>query len=107
MRSSDNFGSTFDTEEVKRVKELENLEFDLNNESHDSDESTKSEEEVEVQAPIVRRFGQAWKQPKRYIPPNFHPTFYLFSTEEYPRTIKEAIDSIEGELWKKAMEEET
>ena len=41
------FGSTYETEEV-REKKLEKIEFNWNDESHDSDESTKSEEEVET-----------------------------------------------------------
>lgn len=33
--------------DVKREKEQEKIEFELNNEGHDSDESTESVEEVE------------------------------------------------------------
>jgi len=54
----------------------------------------------------VRRSGQARKQLHRYSPPKFCSNFALSTTKEEPRTIKEAIDLIEGELWKKAMEEE-
>ena len=53
--------SSFDTGEVTREKKLENLEFDLKNESHDLDGSTKLEEEVEIQTTIARRFSQARK----------------------------------------------
>ena len=56
---------------------------------------------------VVRRFEQARKEPDMYSPPKFHSSFELFSTEEEdPRTVKEAIDSMEGELWKKVIEEE-
>ena len=48
---------------MKREKEQENLEFDLSKEIHDSDESTKSREEVEIETPVIRRSGQARKQP--------------------------------------------
>ena len=50
-------GSTYDTKEVKRVKEPKMLEFNLSKESHDSDVLTKSKEEVEVHTPAIRRFG--------------------------------------------------
>ena len=55
----------------------------------------------------MRRYGRARQQVNRYSPPNFHLAFALSATEEeYPITLKEAIDSTEGELWKKSMEEE-
>lgn len=78
----------------------------MNNESHDSYESTESEEEVKVQASIVRRFGRARKQPERYGPPNFRSYFALSVIEEDPIIVKEVVDSTEGELWRKVMEEE-
>lgn len=41
-----------------------------------------------------------------YNPPIFHSYFSFSSIEDDLRIVKEAINSIEGELWKKAMEEE-
>ena len=38
---------TSKVEDVKREKEPKNLEFELNDEGHDSDESTRFNEEVE------------------------------------------------------------
>ena len=38
------FWCTFEIEDVKREKEPKNIEFYLNNESHDSDGSTESKE---------------------------------------------------------------
>ena len=76
-------------------------------ESHDSDESIECEEDVETQTLVMRRSRHTRKQPNMYSPLNFHSNFALSATvEEDPRTVKEAIDSMEGELWKKAMEEE-
>ena len=49
-------GSTSEIEEA-REKKPENLEFNWNDGSHDSNESTKSEEEVETHTPVVRRSG--------------------------------------------------
>ena len=64
------FKTTSQTEEVRENK-LENLEFNWSKESHDSDESTKFEVEVETQTSILRRSGRARKQPYRYSPPIF------------------------------------
>jgi len=49
--------STSMNEDLKIGKELENIEFNLNNESHDSDGSTKLDEEVEPKTLVIRRFG--------------------------------------------------
>lgn len=73
-------GSTSKAEEVKRIKELENLELDLSKESHDSDGSTESEEEVEIQNPVARRSKQARKKHERYSPPEFRSSFSLSTT---------------------------
>ena len=98
--------STSETEEV-RERKLEKLEFNWNDESHDSDESTEFEEEVENQTAVVRRSRQRRKQSNMYSTPNFHSAFALSTIEEEdPRMVKGAIESKEDELWKKAMEEE-
>ena len=78
----------------------------MNNESHDSDRSNESEEEVELQTPFVRRYGQARKKNERYSPPHFFSSFTLSASKEDSRTIKEAINSTKGKFWNKAMEEE-
>jgi hypothetical protein len=43
---------------------------------------------------------------KRYTPPDFHSNFALFITNDDPRTVREAVDSKDGKLWKKTMFEE-
>ena len=92
------FGSTSEFEDLKKVKELEKLEFDLNNESHDLDGSTKSKEELEVQTLVMRRSSQARKQPKGYSSPDFLSNLALSTIEEYPKTVKEAINLTKGGL---------
>ena len=80
------FRMTSKAEEVKE-KKLEKIEFNWNKESHNSDKSTESKEELETQTPVMRRSGRARKQPDRYSPLNFHSYFALSSTEEeYPQT---------------------
>ena len=53
----------------------------------------------------MRRSGQARKQLDKYSPANFFSSFSLSTTVDYHRMVEEAIDSMKGELWKKAMEE--
>ena len=98
--------SCFETKEVTREKEPRKLEFNLRNESHDSDGSIESKEEVEVQTLVVRTFGRTRKQPERYSPIDFSSAFALSSIESDPIIGKEAIYSTNNELQKKAMEEE-
>jgi len=61
---------------------------------------------VEQQTPVVRRSSREIHQPKIYIPPDYHSSFALTAIEGDPMSVKEAINSSEGELWKQAMEEE-
>jgi hypothetical protein len=44
--------------------------------------------------------------PERYTPPDFRSNFSLSITDDDPRTVREAVDSEDGKLWKKAMVEE-
>jgi hypothetical protein len=43
---------------------------------------------------------------ERYTPPNFLAKFSLFITEDDPRIVREAVDTKDGKLYKKAMVEE-
>ena len=55
---------------------------------------------------VVRRSCQARKQPQREIPPRFHSTFALYVVKDDPRSVKEAIESTKGKLWKSSIKEE-
>jgi hypothetical protein len=46
------------------------------------------------------------RQPERYSPPDFHSNFALSITDDDPRTVKEAVNSEDSKLSKKAMVEE-
>jgi hypothetical protein len=46
------------------------------------------------------------RQPGRYSPPDFHSNFSLSITDDDPRTVREAVNSKDSKLWKKAMVEE-
>ena len=43
---------------------------------------------------------------ERYSPPNFGSNFSLSITNDDPRTVREAVNSKDSKLWKKAMVEE-
>jgi hypothetical protein len=80
--------------------------FEFGNEEDESNESDESKGEVEQPNSIVRRSEQLRKLFKMYIPPDYHSKFLLTSTDNDPKSIGEAVDSIEGKLMKDAMVEE-
>jgi hypothetical protein len=43
---------------------------------------------------------------ERYTPSHFCSKFSLSITDDDPRTVREAMDSEDGNIWKKAMDEE-
>eukprot|EP00253_Pinus_taeda_P035252 PITA_35252 len=60
-------------------------------------------EDEEPQTLAVRRSFRERTQPERYIPFAFCSNFALSITNDDPRTLKEAVDSGNGKLWKEAM----
>jgi hypothetical protein len=54
----------------------------------------------------LRRSVRETRQPIRYTPPDFHSNFSLSITDDDPRNVREAVDSEDGNLWKKAIVEE-
>jgi hypothetical protein len=93
-------------EEVQTEEEQEKLVFELRNDEHDSDESTKSDEEVEQLTPFVRRSERVRKPDERYSSTDFHFAFVLSTTDEELKLAREEVDSTKGKLWKDAMIEE-
>eukprot|EP00253_Pinus_taeda_P024842 PITA_24842 len=82
-------------------KELEKIKFELKEEELDS----TIEEELEDEKPQtlgVRRSVRERRQPKWYSP----SAFSLSINDDDPGTLKEAIDSEDGKLWKEAMVDE-
>jgi hypothetical protein len=92
-------------EVVQTENNPDTVRFELRNEENDSDESTKSEEEVEKLTLVIRRLERERKPVKRYIPPNFHSTFVLTAIDDEPKSVGEAIDLKKGKLWKESMVE--
>jgi hypothetical protein len=54
----------------------------------------------------LRRLVQERRLPERYTPSDFCSNFSLSITDDDPITVREAVDSKDGNLWKKAMDEE-
>jgi hypothetical protein len=54
----------------------------------------------------LRRSDRERRLPERYSPFDFHSNFALSITDDDPRTVREAVDSEDGNLWKRAIEEE-
>eukprot|EP00253_Pinus_taeda_P030986 PITA_30986 len=86
-------------------KEPVKIEFELKEEESDSVAEEESEDE-EPQTPAVRRSARERRQPERYSASAFCSNFALSVTDDDPRTVKEAVDSEDGKLWKEAMVDE-
>lgn len=70
----------------------------MKNDEHDSNESIELDEEVEPYTLVILRFGWARIQPKSYSPLHFHSPFVLSGIDDDPKSTKEAVDLMEGEL---------
>eukprot|EP00253_Pinus_taeda_P025870 PITA_25870 len=86
-------------------KEPEKIEFELKEEESDCTTEEESEDE-EPRTPAMRRSVRERRQPERYSPSAFCSNFALSVTDDDPRTVKEAVDSEDGKLWKEAMVDE-
>ena len=86
-------------------EEPEKIEFDLKDDESNSTEEHESEEE-DPHTPVLRRSDRERRMPERYSPSDFCSNFSLSITYDDPRIVKEAVDSEDGNLWKKAMYEE-
>ena len=71
------------------------MEIDLKNERSDSfeEESSESDDEVELQTPTLRRSDRVRRAVERYSPPYFCLDFVLSSIDDETRSIKEAVSS--------------
>eukprot|EP00253_Pinus_taeda_P020668 PITA_20668 len=86
-------------------KELEKIEFELKEEESDSTTKEESEDE-EPQTSVVRRSIRERRQLERYSPYALCSNFALSITDDYPRTMKEAVDLEDEKIWKEAMVDE-
>jgi hypothetical protein len=81
-------------------EEPEKVEFDLKDDESDSTKEQESEEE-DPHTPVLRRSVRETRLMERYTPSNFHSNFSLSITDDDPRTIMEAVDSEDGNIWKR------
>jgi hypothetical protein len=86
-------------------EEPEKIEFDLKDDELDSTEEHESEEE-DPHTPVLRRLIRERRILERYTPSYFHSNFSLSIIDDDPKTVREAVDSEDGNLWKRAMDEE-
>jgi hypothetical protein len=78
-------------------EELEKIKFYLKDDESYSTEEQESEEE-DPHTPVLRRLVRERRLPERYTPSNFHSNFSLSITDDDPRTVREAVDSEDGNL---------
>jgi hypothetical protein len=77
---------------------------DAKSESFEEEEAKKEEEEPHT--PVLRRSVRDRRQPERYSPPDFRSNFSLSIIDDDPKIVREAMNSEDSKLWKKAMVEE-
>ena len=88
-----------------QIREHEKIEFELKEEESDTTAEEELEDE-EPKTPGVRRLVRERRKPERYSPPAFYSKFSLSIIDDDPRTVKEAVYSKDGKLWKEAMVDE-
>jgi hypothetical protein len=90
---------------VPSKEEPEKIKFDLKDDELDSTEEKESEEE-DLHTLVLRRLVRERMILERYTPSDFHSNFSLSISDDDPRTIREVVDLEDGNLWKRAMDEE-
>jgi hypothetical protein len=90
---------------LPRQDEPEKIELELDEAKSESSKEDEAEEE-EPHTLVLRRSMRERRQPERYSPPDFHSNFSLFIIDDDPRTVKEAVNSEDSKLLKKATVEE-
>ena len=93
---------------LPRKEEPEKVDLELDDAKSESskEEEVQEAEEEEPHTPVLRRSMRDRRQPERDSPPNFCSNFALSITDDDPRTLREAVNSEDSKLWKKAMVEE-
>jgi hypothetical protein len=75
----------------------------LDDAKSESSKEEEVEEEEEPHTPVLRRSMRDRRQLERYSPPDFCSNFSLSITDDDPRTVREAVNSEDSKLWKKAI----
>jgi hypothetical protein len=84
------------------------IELDLDDAKSESSEEEEAEEEEEEEphTPVLRISVRDKRKPERYSPLDFHSNLSLSITDDDSITVREAVNSEDSKLWKKAMVEE-
>jgi hypothetical protein len=90
-------------ESLPSKEEPEKIDFYLKDDESDSTEEHESKEEDPYNS-VLRRLDRERRLPERYSPFDFHSNFSFSITDDDPRTVREAVDSEDGNLWKRSME---
>jgi hypothetical protein len=78
-------------------EEPKKIEFYLKDDESDSTEEHESEEE-DPHTPVLRRSIRERRLPERYNTYDFHSNFSLSITDDDPRTVRDAVDSEDGNI---------
>jgi hypothetical protein len=97
--------NVFKNEVLPSKEEPKKIEFDLKDDESDSTKEQESKEE-DPHTPVSRRSVRERRLPERYTPSDFHSNFSLSITDDDPRTVREEVDSEDGNIWKRALDEE-
>jgi hypothetical protein len=89
-----------------KLEEPEKIELELDDAKSASSEEDEAATKEESNTPVLRRSVREIRKLKGYIPPNFRSNFSLSITDDDPITVREAVNSKDSKLWKKAMVEE-
>jgi hypothetical protein len=90
---------------LQSKEEPEKMQFDLKDDESDSTQEHESKEE-DPHTLVLRRSVRERRLPERYTPSDFCSNFYFSISDDDPITVREVVDSEDGKLWKKAMDEE-
>jgi hypothetical protein len=93
---------------LPRPEEPEKVDLVLDDAKYESSEEDEEEEEEEEEphTPVLRISIRERRKPERYSPPDLCYNFALSITDDDPKTVREAVNSEDSKLWKKAMVEE-
>jgi hypothetical protein len=92
-------------EALPSKEEPKKIEIDLKDDESDSTEERESEEE-DPHTPVLRRSVRERRLPERYTPSYFRSIFSLYIIDDDPRTVRDAMDSEDENIWKRAIDKE-
>ena len=95
----------FKQEVLPSKEEPEKIDLDLKDDESNSTKEQESEEE-DHHTLVLRRPVRERRLLKMYTPYDLRSNLSLYITDDDPRTVRDAVDSEDGKLWKNSMDEE-